>query len=215
MEQRTTEWLEARMGRFTASSIAKIICTVDEKKAGTLAYFKNKTAKDYILEKIAETMTGEEPEQFTTKEMQWGIDCEPYAKQHFQEATNKKITDVAIIVAEFSNDVSCSPDGLIESEKSGIEIKCPFNSRNHVHHLTVGNADDLKEVNETYYWQVQMSLLLTGYLKWYFVSYDPRFSDKYRMHIAEIERNEQDIQLLKSRILAAVEIKNNILKKLV
>ncbi|HPB85524.1 MAG TPA: YqaJ viral recombinase family protein [Paludibacteraceae bacterium] len=214
MEQKTNEWHEARMGRFTASSISKLMCSVDEKKAGTLSYFKNKTAKDYILEKIAETMTGEEADQFTTKEMQWGIDCEPFAKAHFQEATGKKITDVAIVVADFSCDVSCSPDGLIEAEKSGIEIKCPFNSRNHVHYLTVGDAADLKEVNETYYWQVQMSLLLTGYLKWYFVSYDPRFSDKYRMHIAEIERNESDIELLKSRILSAAEIKNNILKQL-
>jgi len=133
MEQKTNEWHEARMGRFTASSISKLMCSVDEKKAGTLSYFKNKTAKDYILEKIAETMTGEEAESFTTKEMQWGIDCEPFAKAHFQEATGKKITDVAIVVADFSCDVSCSPDGLIEAEKSGIEIKCPFNSRNHVH----------------------------------------------------------------------------------
>ncbi len=214
MEQRTNEWNEARMGRFTASSIAKLMCSVDEKKAGTLAYFKNKTAKDYILEKIAETLTGEEAESFTTKEMQWGIDCEPFAKTHFQEATGKIITDVAILVADFTHDASCSPDGLISAEKSGIEIKCPYNSRNHVHHMTVGCSDDLKVVNETYYYQVQMSMLISGYDFWYFVSYDPRFADKHRMHIAKINRNEQDIEELKSRLLKAVEIKNNILKQL-
>ena len=34
------------------------------------------------------------------------------------------------------------------------------------------------------------------------------------MHIVEIKRNEQDIEELKSRLLKAVEIKNNILKQL-
>ena len=58
-----------------------------------------------------------------------------------------------------------------------------------------------------------MCMMITGCNSWVFASYDPRFSDNLRMHIAIIERNEDDISLLKNRIFEALKIMNNILKK--
>ena len=117
------------------------------------------------------------------------------------------------IPAPFSNDCGCSPDGML-NEKTGIEIKCPYNNENHVLHMMVGNGDDLKRIKSEYYWQVQMSMLVTGAESWYFVSYNPCFMGKFRMHVALIERNDADIAELKSRLLMAANIKNNIIKQL-
>ena len=100
------------------------------------------------------------------------------------------------------------------NENTGIEIKCPYNNENHVLHMMVGNGENLKRIKSEYYYQVQMSMLVTGAESWYFVSYNPCFMGKFRMHVALIERNEQDIEELKSRLLKAVEIKNNIIKQL-
>jgi len=54
--------------------------------------------------------------------------------------------------------------------------------------------------------------MLTGRKMWYFVSFDPRFTGKYRMHIAEILPIDDDIELLKTRLEKASKIKQSILK---
>lgn len=211
MEQRTDEWKKARLGRFTASECFKLMGKIAPTITG-LNYFQSETAKTYILQKVAETLTGQTRE-FSNYATEYGTAYEPEAREYFELATKKTVQQVGFLTADFSEDCGASPDGLIGSD-SGIEIKCPFNNENHVLHMMIGNDEDLKRIKPEYYWQIQMSMLVTGATSWNFVSYNPCFMGKFRMHIVEIKRSEQDIEELKSRLLKAVEIKNNILKQL-
>ena len=59
-----------------------------------------------------------------------------------------------------------------------------------------------------------MNMLVCEKQKGYFVSYDNRFADEFlQVKIIEIERNEEDIELLKERIVEAknqMNLKNKI-----
>ena len=49
-------------------------------------------------------------------------------------------------------------------------------------------------------------MLVTGRVNWWFASYEPRFSnDRLKLTTALIERNESDIDALKTRLDAAIK----------
>ena len=82
-EQRSEGWHNARLGMFTSSEIYKLM-TKPKLKSEVLS----EGAKTYILEKVAESLTGIREEVPTTKAMQWGIDNEPLAKRHLARLNN-------------------------------------------------------------------------------------------------------------------------------
>ena len=210
MKQQSNEWYQARLGRFTASQCAKLMGVVVKGNANSINYVKAQGAQNYILEKVAETLTGNR-EEIHNKALDWGNELEPDARDYFELATGLKVEEIGIVESKENKHISCSPDGLI-GDDAGIEIKCPFNSKNHILHMMVGNGDDLKRINKNYYFQIQMCLMLTGRKFWYFASYDPRFTGKYRMHIVKIMPNYDDIQSLSDRLEKASQIKESILK---
>lgn len=210
MEQRTYEWKEARRGLFTASGIYKLM---GAKGLG-------QTGESYVMEKVTEAL-GVDLNEVTTYAMQYGIDMEPQAKAYYEQSFNCSITDVGFIVSPWCNETGASPDGIINNQKL-IEIKCPFNPVHHTQNLLIKSADDLKKLRTEYYWQVQHQMAVTGINKCDFVSFCPafiseingKFSGINRMIAITIEANQTDIELLKSRIFEAVELKHKLLKQI-
>jgi hypothetical protein len=85
-----------------------------------------------------------------------------------------------------------------------IEVKCPYNSGEHIEHCLLNSGEDLKIYNKQYYWQVMMNMLVTGQEKAYFISYDPRFADDHlQIKILPIEIDPADMIELKERIAEA------------
>ena len=81
--------------------------------------------------------------------------------------------------------------------------------------INVNCADSLKKHYPEYYWQVQGYMLLADVASWYFVSYDPRyFNANHRLKIIKLERNENDISFLTTRLKLAIEFKSQLLKQL-
>ena len=98
--------------------------------------------------------------------------------------------------------VGATPDGLI-AEDEGLEVKCP-DSKTHYERLRFLNAENFKEKEKQYYWQIQGCMYVTGRKRWYFVDYDPRFkNEEKRLLIIVIERNEEDITKLKRKLFLA------------
>lgn len=192
MKQRTLEWQQIRQGRITASEIHKILAP---KGLG-------KTGETYLFEKVAEAFTGE-TQEVKTPAMEWGIELEPFGKGYFESARNIKLTDIGFI--EFGKYAGCSPDGYIEAENAGFELKCPFNSENHIKNLLLENQAQFKAERPEYYWQVMSSLMFTRWDKWYFASFDPRFTGKNRMKVLEIIPDYQDFEFIADRLSHAVE----------
>jgi hypothetical protein len=203
-----------RIGMFTGSEIYKLIPLgkrpmTDEELAAREKGSRKTTVEDgfsdtgitYILSKATERLTG----QYTKPEVSsaatdWGKNLEEEAGKYFEAATGLVTKKPECIVGEL---LSGSPDLLIIGQEIGIEIKCPYDSTNHFKNLLLKTPEQLKELHPEYYWQCYAYMLLTGYRKWKFCSYDPRFKGAKRMMILNIEAIDSELQLLKSRIKEA------------
>ena len=204
MEQRSEGWYVIRRGKFTASEIHKLM--------GVKGF--GKTGLTYIDEVVADMLSYEsEDERFENKAMRWGVDWEPVAAAWYAKALNKELEERGFVL--YSKDAGASPDRLIVGEKKGIEIKCPFNRANHLKHLKLNNAAELKAECPEYYWQIMFNILCLDYESWDFVSFDPRYREDLKLFALEIRRNDEDCKLLEQRLSEAIEIKNNILKTIV
>ena len=204
MESTTLSELQKiqRIGKFTGSEVWKLM---GAKGLG-------KTGETYIYEKAAEFLTGVpvKPE-FQAASTQWGIDHEAEAKGYFEAATGLKIISSETLT---NGEITGTPDGIIEGNEIGFEIKCPFNSGNHLKNLSMSKALDLLDLHPEYYWQVTSYMWLTGLTKWKFCSYDPRFKEEKRMLILNIELIPEHLTLLKNRVIEAKLFFETIINKL-
>ncbi len=189
MIQGSEEWFKARTGVVTASRFAAVM------SSDKLATYKN-----YLAEIVAERLTGQMADSYTSKEMQWGIDHEDEARMVYEAIKGVEVQQTGLLKhAEL--EAGASPDGLVGAD-GGIEIKCP-NTATHITTLLSGKAPS------KYYAQMQGQMWI-GELKWVdFVSYDPRLDDKNAVFITRVERDDEYIKDLEERVtkfLAEVEI---------
>lgn len=201
--QGSDEWLAQRRGKFTASEIHKLM--------GQRGF--GDTGMTYILEKVTEELGGTIPPVYS-KAMEHGTLTEPFAKRHYELAFDCTILDQPFFIADWCDQAGASPDGIIEGKEEGIEVKCPLNPVNHIQYLTLTTPEEFKSEKKEYYWQVMFSMAVTGIKLWNFVSYHEDFTGKLRMSVLPVPANVADIALLKSRVLEAVKIKNEIIEKI-
>ncbi len=198
VEQGSDDWFEARLGRATASRFKDVMLKI---RSGEAAGRKN-----YRFELVAERLTGERQEGFTTAAMQWGTETEPVARLKYELSTGNDVEETGFF-AHPELMAGASPDGLI-GDDGILEIKCP-NTATHIETLRKRN------VPSTYYWQVQGQLWITG-RKWCdFVSFDPRLLENAQYFSVRVERNEQHIRELESEVrefLNEVEQEINFIK---
>lgn len=188
-EQGTLEWHQLRLGRFTGSEIHRLIFKKGELTKGNLTY---------ITEKVAETDTGKTASDFEGYWMERGKELEPKARTLYELSKGCMVENVGFIT--YGSHAGMSSDGLVDDDGS-IEIKCP----NLVTHYKYLQIKTVKDVPDDYYWQMQMCLMVTG-RKWCdFVSYHPDAG--VRMLIFRVDRNEDDIELLRNCLKAGIEEK--------
>jgi hypothetical protein len=148
------KWMQMRAGSFTSSQIGKLFTSPKTKLAkdnGELS----ETAKSYIFDKAAELLTGTIRNTYTTPEMQWGLDQEPYAIEMIKE-TYPNIEYYGTENPKFfsySDFSGGSPDAVCENIV--FEIKCP-NPRTHIEYLLC--EGDLQSMNKDYWYQIQMNI---------------------------------------------------------
>ena len=203
MFQEINEWLTKRCGKITSSEVYKIM-TVGRKETFS------QTAKSYLKMKAAELLTGEPNDRPTTYAMEWGNSHEFEAIQTLQTKLGKEISyfgNANPMFYEKSKFWGGSPDGLLDDYV--IEVKCPFNSSEHLEHLLFKNQEDLKDYAPEYYWQILSNMILMEKEKAMFVSYDPRYPDSHKIKVLEITFDKSDAKLLEERIiLASKELEN-------
>lgn len=187
--QNEENWQQARLNRFTASVVHKLMG--NSRSGGLLS----QTAETFVYEKAAEILTGDIKPIFGDA-LQWGKDHEALAFETFNNNTFEEFTyygGETYVFVPYGHYSGYSPDGL--SEKSILEIKCPYNSGNHLKNFSINDADSLKKIRPEYYWQMQLGMIATDLEVGYFVSFDPRMPDNKRLHIAEIERHEVQYEI--------------------
>lgn len=203
-----TPWERARIGRFTASEIHKLLTpgkrpmTESElsarpkKGAGSKATqvddysILSTGALTYIREKAAEITTGTVRimETFSTD---WGKIHEAGAiealRKHFPGIVHYGTSNQQFF--KYSVFSGGSPD----AEWNGhtvFEIKCPENPANHEAYMDLVDAAELMENHYDYYCQLQMNMatvakkngLQFADMVGVFASFDPRYPDDLQLH---------------------------------
>ena len=196
-QQGSAEWIQERLGRFTASEIHKLI---PSGKGGNVF---SETGKTYILEKLVELETGFPASEIYGPALDWGTEHEPMAREWYTKLTGNVVQEAYF--EPYGTHAGGSPDGLV-GELGIIEIKCPFKTVNHFKYRMARKADDLPA---EYFWQIQMNLLCTGRSWCDFVSFDPRVRTKeLGIFILRVSAGKSEQELLKSRIADAVLLLN-------
>jgi len=203
-DQRSEEWRDIRAGRFTASEFHVLLGKSDTKWTDG--------AETYIHTKVAEQITGLVPESPRTAPIAWGEDNEEGARHLYHEITGTKITKAGFHV--YGDHGGGSPDGLI-GDDAFLEIKCPFNSANHIDFLKLEKGSEIKIANPKYYTQCQANMVFTGRKLCIFTSFDPRFPiQKQKIKILEMAPDNELQDLIKARLERAIETKLEIVKAL-
>lgn len=138
----------------------------------------------YLHELIGQVCTCEIKEQVPFKQAEHGHENEDIARSIFEFETGKEVRQVGFIYKDDDQRAGISPDGLIVGEDSGLEIKCPWDTKWHIDFILA------EKIKPEYIEQCQFSMWVTGYKSWYFASYDPRMKSK-RLHYVTIERDEE------------------------
>lgn len=199
MEQRTSEWFQARAGKVTASRIADLTAKT---KSG---YSASRT--NYMAQLVCERLTGLPQESYSNAAMQWGTDQEPIARAEYEALRLVFVEEMGFAPHPTIEHAGASPDGLV-GVNGLVEIKCP-NTATHIETL-LSDEPDSKYVK-----QMQWQMACTGRAWCDFVSFDPRMPQELRLFIKRVERDDKLIAELEEEVrkfLTELEEKCNKLK---
>lgn len=198
MEQRSDEWLSARLGRVTASRIADVVAKLKNGKPGA-------SRDTYMGQLIAEALSGEPQSSFSSQAMQWGTETEPMARSAYEFASGFSVEEAGFIEHPVIAASGASPDGLV-SDSGLVEIKCP-NTSTHIDTL-IGASIPAKYTD-----QMQWQMSCTGREWCDFVSFDPRMPQEMNLFVKRIERDNGRIEFLENEVVEFIsEMTGKIIK---
>lgn len=196
VEQGSQEWHELRAGKLTASDFATVCKRL--KNGGF-----SQAAKDLAVKKALERIAGTSLDfyEFDTYAMQRGRELEEVARALYNISEGVEAQEVGIAIR---GNLGASPDGVV-GEK-GLEIKCFYDAEKVYSILVDGDIGDVM-------YQVQGSMLVTGFKEWDFVLYVPSLEKagldytklsfkRDEVFIAEMQRNFNEFEEL---VLQTVE----------
>ncbi len=182
-EQGTLEWTKLHFGIPTASGLDNLLTPTFELRKGEMP-------ATYVYKKVAESLQGRPLIDLSASSfmLEQGMIIEGEARPWYALEYDKKIRQVGFISTDDGR-FGCSPDGLIEGEECGLEIKSPA-AHTHVKYLVNG------VLPKEYVAQVYGSMFVTGFTKWIFVSYRRSFPAL----VLEIHQNEKAMSMIRSAI---------------
>jgi hypothetical protein len=183
-EQRTEEWLQARVGFATASRFKDVLARL---KNGEPAQAR----RDYLTQVVCERLTRLPTQSYTNAAMQWGVDQEPAARMRYAEKTGFQVDEVGFLKHSILQ-AGASPDGIVNMEGL-LEIKCPT-TITHVGTLING-------MDEGHHAQVQGAMWIARAPWCDFVSFDPRLPEKQSLYIQRVQRDEAFIARLEQEVI--------------
>tara|TARA_Y100000310_G_C20679575_1_gene815119 strand:+ start:2005 stop:2616 length:612 start_codon:yes stop_codon:yes gene_type:complete len=177
------EWLQTRLGKVTASRFKDVI----SKGRGNAP---SKTREAYMLQLVAELLTDQPQDNFTNAAMEWGTETEPQARATYEFASGLDVVEVGFIT--HSEHIGVSPDGLI-GDNGLLEIKCP-KTTTHLQRVRGG-------VFPTEYKAQVQGQLWVSEREWCdFVSFDPRIVGPSSYFCIRVNRDEDYIKELESKV---------------
>ena len=162
-DQQSSAWLKAREGRITASRIKDVLSFNANGKPSA-------KRTGYLMELVAERLTGRAEEHYVSPAMDHGTEFEPIARAAYEMAFNVDVIRVGFAVHPALDFAGASVDGLV-GDQGIIEIKAP-NTTTHLRWIMDG------VVPEEHVAQIQWGMQCTERLWGDFITFDPRMNDQ-------------------------------------
>lgn len=178
--QGESEWLQARVGKVTASEADQLLTPEFKARTGEMP-------KTYLARKLAEKVLNRPLEGFSSFETEQGEILEMEARSWFAFEYPHKVRQVGFIEHDDGR-CGCSPDALLDGD-GGLEIKAP-QPTNHVKYLLEGTLP------KDYAVQVHFSMYVTGRPWWKFVSY----RRKFRPFVLTVNRDEKIMKAIQTTL---------------
>ena len=108
--------------------------------------------------------------------IKWGRENEPVCIAQYNSENQDKITRCGCFISKKHSNILASPDGLILSKNTVVEVKCPWSRKDDNPNVRIPDFcffdDDcniqLKE-DHAYFWQIQCQMFATGFKKGKFI----------------------------------------------
>lgn len=193
--QRSEEWFARRLGKATASNFSKILAKGD-----------GKTRERYLLQVVAQRLTGKAEDGYTNADMERGVEQEPLGRMAYEARTGNVVQEVGFIDHP-ALAAGCSPDGLI-GDDGGFELKSVIPT---VQIQTIKRG----AIPPEHIAQVQGCMWVTGRQWWDFASYSPDFLDeKLKLVVYRVPRNDDYILLLEQEVTGFLRDVDKMVKEL-
>ena len=184
-------WKQNRLGSVGGSGIKRL-----------MSKGKGKTRATFLYELAAEILTGVKYEGYTSQAMLDGLEKEEAALNDFSYITEFELERVSLIKGDTPR-THCSPDSLIPSIQSGVEVKAPF-AHTHIKYV------DENRLPLEYVLQVQYSMWITGYEYWYFFSYFPGIKPL----LLKVKRDEKLIKEIEAATMVFLKELDELVEKM-
>jgi hypothetical protein len=175
IEQRSPEWIAARIGLPTASQFHRILTPKTMKPSGQQDAYLNELLAEWALDC---SLQGD-----VSEFMERGTGLEESAVQFYEFTQEEKSEKVGFCLLD-DGSAGCSPDRLVGAG-GGLEIKCPSPQVHIANMLDQGDLDKYRA-------QVQGCLWITEREWWDTLSYHPSLPPA----VVRAERDERFIALL-------------------
>lgn len=207
IEQYSTDWFNARLGKITSSTIFNILVEPKTKSEGELS----ETTKTYLKTKLAEKISGVSRD-FKNDATAHGIGLEQEALNYYAAKTLNKVSEsgyIEMITGLYGG----TPDGFVNNDGI-IQIKCPYNYVNHLQYGLIESPEQFKKKYKEYYWQCQSDMLVSEMSYCDFVSYCPDMPEHLKMFIFRLPANLDDMQLIVDKLEVCSKYINDLLNEL-
>jgi len=204
IEQGSEEWFKARLGKFTASQIYKLM----SKGKGSIF---SETGNTYIFSRAVEVITGiydYTPDTYATIH---GIENEPRAIEIYESIYGCKVLPGGFHT--YKDYAAASPDGMLDDALGIVEVKCPYNSSNHFKNLLIKSAEAMRTERPEYYWQMMMGMMFTSTDYCDFISFDPRIPLNYGFYTYRLYKDEDAFLLLSEKIEMAKQERDRLVEE--
>ena len=194
VDQNTDAWFTEKLGKISASNADKIM---------TDDFKPSKQREGYLYELAAERITGQrDPLAYKgSGYMEQGNERQEESRKLYELMYDCEVTPGGVCYPDDKKQFLCSPDGIIV-DSNGLEMKNPA-PKTQVKYLLKG------ELPTEYKPQIQMSLLVTGFEFWMFMSYSPGLDPL----VIKVVRDEKYIGALRGELMTACQELEAIIQK--
>lgn len=189
LDQRSEEWLQARVGSLGASVVHEVVART---KSGYSASRANRMAS-----LIVERLTGRPQETYQNAAMLHGIETEPEARALYEFMSGSDVVAVGLIRHPKIKGTHASPDGLV-GDIGMLEIKCPQPAQ----HLDTLLGE---KIADKYQIQMQWQMRCADRAWADFVSYSPAFPEAMRLFVQRVHRDDKRIAELEAEIVSFLD----------